>query len=468
MAGIVKSTKKRFLINKRIKEVDVPTAQLDTDLFIQDLTTIGGNRSQNTILNELAAIPDQVKQEAAFCLVRWAYNPNEVYGMNGDTKSVEPFAFERNSSGTYIAASGNSELSTAGMPRISIGGKTGYLIEKASTNFMPFSGMGNYGALNAVNATDRSRCSSVTESGRTCIRVEEGGIFRLVSMAVNVSEYYTYSFWIKASTPFTLKYSNYSGGVYETVTVQVTTSWQRISKTFLTKTDATGDILHFYNDSGGNIPLMFISDIQFEQGREATSYIPTADSAVTRLADRLTGRRPMAVYPKNSWYLESDIYTGWFGDAHMNLGANNFPVSRIRIDGVDSAVSTITTVQLKLKPSTSYTLSSDIPTAQGLYDLFFHLPGEQPSSSNNGVALDSPRTIVSDIQGNVCVSVRKVYITGLENALWRIKLEEGTVPTAWSACPKDLVKVNNDGTLEVSFNGSAIIRNLSLVPKSIS
>jgi len=287
-------------------------------------------------------------------------------------------------------------------------------------------------------------------------------------MAVNVSEYYTYSFWIKGSTAFTLKYSNYSGGVYETVSVPVTTTWQRVTKTFFTKTDATGDILHLYNDSGGNIPLMFISDIQFEQGREATSYIPTADSAVTRLADRLTGRRPMAVYPKNSWYLESDIYTGWFGDSHVNLGANNFPVSRIRIDGVDSAVSTITTVQLKLKPSTSYTLSSDIPTAQGLYDLFFHLPGEQPSSSNNGVALDSPRTIVSDIQGNVCVSVRKVYITGLENALWRIKLEEGTVPTAWSACPKDLVKVNNDGTLEVSFHGSAIIRSLSLVPKSIS
>src|SRR5690606_37608527 len=65
-----------------------------------------------------------------------------VYAMNGDSKTLEEFEFQRGSSGTYFDASGVMQLAAPNVPRINFesGVSKGLLIEPASSNLRLNSG----------------------------------------------------------------------------------------------------------------------------------------------------------------------------------------------------------------------------------------------------------------------------------------------------------------------------------------
>src|SRR5690606_16138587 len=199
MAGIVTSNKVRRLVGNRLKEIDVPTTTLNTALFYADLTAQGASFTQSRVNAELNAYPVTVKNNASLALTPSANKAGVVYAMNGDTNTLEEFEFQRGSSGTYFDASGIMQLAAPNVPRINFenGVSKGLLIEPSSANLIPYSGMGNYGVFEAIFEGDRSRCSVVTESGKSSIKVIGGSSpFRLRPIAISENRYYTYSFWI--------------------------------------------------------------------------------------------------------------------------------------------------------------------------------------------------------------------------------------------------------------------------------
>lgn len=91
-------------------------------------------------------------------------------------------------------------------------------------------------------------------------------------------------------------------------------------------------------------------------------------------------------------------------------------------------------ILFNVKPSTNYTVSTNVPRTNGIYNVFFHLDGESASSVVNGVAVNEPRTITSDSTGKVVIAEREYSLTSGE--YW-IKLEEGSSATAYTTAPKD-------------------------------
>lgn len=316
MAGLVNSTKKRININKRVKEVEIPSSVLNTSLFIGDLNTVGANAIQSLTLAELGLLPTIVKNEAVTALVCGAYKEGKVFGMSGDTKSIEEFDFTRNSSGTRTNAAGLIELVAPNIPRINYdpenGQLLGYLLEPASTNNYLWSGMGNYGSnFNLINTSNKSRCALVTESSRQCIKVTLGSVFRLASVNVKSSTKYVISFYIKVAQNFRFQIRNSDGtGGYNPVGYDVPANkWTRIVHRFTTRATTTNELTYFYNDTdiAADLPEFFIADFQLEEGELATSYIPTTDAIATRLADTIKSKRDIVSFKEGCIYVNGSF-----------------------------------------------------------------------------------------------------------------------------------------------------------------
>src|SRR5690606_14684835 len=145
MAGIVTSNKTRKLVGNRLKEIDVPTTTLNTALFYADLTAQGAAFTTARVNAELNAYPTVVKNNASLSLTPSANKAGVVYAMNGDSKTLEEFEFQRGSSGTYFDASGVMQLAAANVPRINYesGVSKGLMIEPASSNLYTDSGCEN-------------------------------------------------------------------------------------------------------------------------------------------------------------------------------------------------------------------------------------------------------------------------------------------------------------------------------------
>src|SRR5690606_8315406 len=63
-----------------------------------------------------------------------------------------------------------------------------------------------------------------------------------------------------------------------------------------------------------------------EEGPVATSYIPTTNAVVTRLADKVLSKRPTVVFPKNSLNVKTAEYTSsWLGNGvdNRNIAGRN-------------------------------------------------------------------------------------------------------------------------------------------------
>ena len=311
MAGIVTSSKRRVLLDKKIKEIEVPTNTLNTTVFFQDLNTVGGMKSQGTLEVEMTNLPTLVKNESTTVLVVGGYKEGIIYGYNGDTKSIEEFTFTRNSSGTRFNALGLPELIAPNVPRVDYDpiSKTlkGYLLEPAATNLLLYSGMGNYGSNQVIYSPDQARATFVTESNRQCLKIGVGISLRLSPVTLTPSKKYIYSFWIKSASTVTLRLSNYNTASYNISTIEIGTQWQKVTKAFETPAGTTTDILHIQKLDSTDMPEVFISDLQLEEGEVATSYIPTTNAAATRTADTITSNRPLDNFPtvtvfmKGSW-----------------------------------------------------------------------------------------------------------------------------------------------------------------------
>lgn len=485
MAGIVTSNKIRRLIGNRLKEIDVPTSTLNTSLFYADLSAQGASFTQSRVNAELNAYPVTVKNNASLALTPSANKEGVVYAMNGDSKTLEEFEFQRGSSATYFDASGVMQLAAPNVPRINYenGVAKGLLIEPPSANLVPFSGMGNYGAFQAIYTADIPRCSVVVEANKSCIRINNlSTTFRLAQRTITGNNVYTYSFWIKGSSNFNLRLSNYSGGnPYSTTYHDVTTSWQRVTKTFVSSPDTNYDIIHI-NIQSGTVAEVYIADIQLEAGSVATSYIPTTDSISTRLADKVLSKRPLSVFNKNSLFVKTAEWAEvWFGngvDKLIIMGRNYILEKKILSFG--SAI-----IVKKDYNGVIYYMRSELSnvTEENVFPLQTVFSVKYIA---RGVTGTNPRFNVRYTDGSVDSILSNAngtpFLSPTEKSIFRIDTTHSTsgfieiespkaeplATTAWTPAPEDYVKIDVDGNMEISYDIPIHIQQFSLISRELS
>lgn len=507
MAGIVTSNKTRKLVGNRLKEIDVPTTTLNTALYYADLTAQGASFTAARVNADLNAYPVTVKNNASLALTPSANKTGVVYAMNGDSKTLEEFEFQRGSSGTYFDASGVMQLAAPNVPRINYenGVSKGLLIEPASSNLVPFSGMGNYGTFQAIFSADRARCSVVTEVGKSAIKVTPDITFRLSSINIQASRVYTYSFWIKAVSSFTMLIRNYDTVSHTPNTIAITTDWQRVVKTFISNPNTAFDILHMSNNSGGNHPEMFIADIQLEEGPVATSYIPTTTAIATRLADKVLSKRPTAVFNKNSMNVKTSEWPlTWMGNGVDNRnivgrnllknsnsanlfisflssivvnqgkvsvaewGANN--ANRITITGGSDIIKSILslgTPRLGERVSLSFWIKNNHPTNNLI--LTSNQGGKTASISPGQQTKIEWNNIEGNGIGGVHIQLRVSDSSQeVDATYWRVKYEMNQITTPWSPAPEDYLKVDVNGNIEISHTEPIHLQQFSLISRELS
>jgi hypothetical protein len=507
MAGIVTSNKTRKLVGNRLKEIDVPTTTLNTALYYADLTAQGAAFTAAHVNAELNAYPTVAKNNASLALTPSANKAGVVYAMNGDSKTLEEFEFQRGSGATYFDASGVMQLAAANVPRINYenGVSKGLLIEPASSNLVLYSGMGNYGAFQALFSGDRARCSLVTEVGKSAIKVTPDISFRLSSINIQASKVYTYSFWIKAVSSFPMLIRNYDTASYTPNIIAITTDWQRVVKTFISNPNTAFDILHMSNNSGGNHPEMFIADIQLEEGPVATSYIPTTTAIATRLADKVLSKRPTAVFNKNSMNVKTAEWPAtWMGNGvdNRNIVGRNFlknsNSSNLFPSSFGSVITNVGRVAVSEWNTTNASrvlITGGANVIKSALNLYLPKNGERVSASgwfrNNH---SSNSMIVSSNQGskNIVIAPGQQFKLDFGNiegngvglvqfqlrtydaahdidfSYWNLKCEKGAFITAWQPATEDYIKVDENGNIEISYTEPIHLQQFSLISRELS
>ena len=256
------------------------------DNYASIIDSLGGNGQDaidlyNTISNE-------VRSNAKVILMPFTVASGIVYGMDNVTGELVPFAFSRASSATLFNKDKNMQLVGNNIPRIDYGNYTDdvkLLVEKESTNLIPYSGNGNYvasGVIRCIYGGDRSTSSIVPDTKMNQAIYYKGNYPRLNQISgLSPTSQYKWSFYLKGDSSYNLSLTDFPPAETPNSIISITPDWKRYSKTM--PLGRTSSILHMYSNSKG----LFAANIQLET-QEVTSYIPTTTTTATRAADQLT------------------------------------------------------------------------------------------------------------------------------------------------------------------------------------
>lgn len=523
MAGIVKSTKRRLIVNKSIKEIDIPTTTLDTDLFLSDLTSVGSSISAGTITPEMNALPTIVKNEASTVLVVGAWKVGSIYGMNGDNKSVEEFVFTRNSGAVRLDFQGQL-TSTTNVIRADFDPSTkrlkGYLFEKSSTNFLADSGI--TGGINGfptrspfglVWVDTNFNMGSLVSKGIELQRNDSGTTYAYKNYALEPNKQYVFSVFVKKSdssppqegdfrvvigqitVPMTIE-ANYGNGVYRVYGV--------VDSNLATTVNCG------LNKQPTFTPQSIVATgFQLEEGVYPTSYIPTDTGSATRLSDRMAAMRNI-ITSDTLIHLVTDIGEWYFGGgARNNISPNrNLFQSRFMSDielyvdptkGTMNIFPGIRTNRVKVVVKANNTFgfqsgsnSKKISVVSGQsYNLSFNIRGNinflnygylmRLDGTNQGLpqtplAINENTFTRVNIPFNASFTSNSAYIliavrdyaTDVWYEIEEISLTKGPENKAWTPCPEDIVYNSTGGVLEVSPEKSVAVKSISLIQKVLN
>ena len=289
--------------------------------YRHNLSLIGITIDEVLLLNLYQNLPINVQTGAKVVLLPIAAKEGVVYGMDNITGDLVPFNFSRASSATLFDKDKNMELAGNNIPRIDYGNYTDdvkLLVEKESTNLIPYSGNGNYvasGVIRCIYEGDRSTSSIVPDTKMNQAIYYKGNYPRLNQISgLSPTSQYQWSFYLKGDSSYNLSLTDYPPAETPNPIISITTDWKRYSKTM--PLGRTSSILHMYSNSKG----LFAANIQLET-QEVTSYIPTTTTTATRAADLLTYTLPASsgIYlktnkqntllnkPKGLWNIHDDL-----------------------------------------------------------------------------------------------------------------------------------------------------------------
>lgn len=289
--------------------------------YRHNLSLIGITIDEVLLLNLYQNLPIDVQTGAKVVLLPIAAKEGVVYGMDNITGDLVPFNFSRASSATLFDKDKNMELVGNNIPRIDYGNYTDdvkLLVEKESTNLIPYSGNGNYvasGVIRCIYEGDRSTSSIVPDTKMNQAIYYKGNYPRLNQISgLSPTSQYQWSFYLKGDSSYNLSLTDYPPAETPNPIISITPDWKRYSKTM--PLGRTSSILHMYSNSKG----LFAANIQLET-QEVTSYIPTTTTTATRAADKLTYTLPASsgIYlktnkqntllnkPKGLWNIHDDL-----------------------------------------------------------------------------------------------------------------------------------------------------------------
>lgn len=491
MAGIVTSNKTRKLVGNRLKEIDVPTTTLNTALFYADLTAQGAAFTAARVNAELNAYPTVVKNNASLALTPSANKAGVVYAMNGDSKTLEEFEFQRGSSGTYFDASGVMQLAAPNVPRINFenGVAKGLLIEPASSNLITDSGLVNglssFGSMSTVGVEAVQTLFNMGPLLQYGIKLSRGGSTAYAYKAVIIDPEKTYAFtcFIK-KTDNTIVTTNDFGFPPGTIVNNISLNSVGNSiyklKCTISQTSRSGwGVTKRITDSDVDI---IITGFQLEEGSVATSYIPTTSAVATRLADKVLSKRPTAVFNKNSMYVKTAEYPSvWFGNGVdvLEVLGRNILLSSSYTENVQGIGRTLLlSKQLNINNTlilkfNSLLVQGNAPTSI-MSKLFRTVAGNGETKT---VHVPFSGTHVSFLVDEGMLTSKSLRIYSGSNTadsndiITKIsypKLEQGNIPTLWSPAPEDYVKVDVNGNIEISYTEPIHLQQFSLISRELS
>lgn len=160
-------------------------------------------------------------------------------------------------SGTAVT---NAQNALNAYNNLEIGGRNLYPYSGA-----PYSGVYNYGPQKMI--IDGKACLAYGQKDNSTIALNGLG------KELIVGETYTFSFYAKGSTNFSLGsvYLNSpnSGFLKDEI---ITTEWKRYHFTFTVKTSGTGVLVHMYPNIKGNGNVFYIAEWQLERGNQVTDH----------------------------------------------------------------------------------------------------------------------------------------------------------------------------------------------------
>ena len=126
-----------------------------------------------------------------------------------------------------------------------------------------------------------------------------------------------------------------------------------------------------------------------------------------------------------------------FSNGVQVYGRNYYSIAGLSKAYNDPTHGNITCVDIQLEPNTKYTISTDSPLREGVAkDVFAGTPTLIPNSYDNGVSKGEPISCNTDNTGVLTVAYRYLDI---KNGMYHIKVERGTVATAWTPAPEDVM-----------------------------
>lgn len=291
------------------------------DNYRHNLSLINITIDEVLLLNLYQNLPIDVQIRAKVILLPIAAKEGVVYAMDNITGDLVPFNFSRASSATLFDKDKNMALVGNNIPRIDYGNYTEgvkLLVEKESTNLIPYSGNGNYvasGVIRCIYSGDSSLSSIVPDTRMNQAIYYKDNYPRLNQISgLSPTSQYQWSFYLKGDSSYNLSLTDYPPAETPNPIISITPDWKRYSKTM--PLGRTSSILHMYSNSKG----LFAANIQLET-QEVTSYIPTTTTPATRAADKLTYTLPASsgIYlktnkqntllnkPKGLWNIHDDL-----------------------------------------------------------------------------------------------------------------------------------------------------------------
>lgn len=275
--------------------INIPSV---VDKFIQEAYKVDSSINASAVKMVYRDMNRFIKSSAKTILIPSAIEMGKVYAMDNTTGALVPFTFSRASQATMFDRNINMLLKDADMPRIDYANydrNVKLLIEKSATNLITDSTLqaytmpenSEYTELNWFNFLSKgARFRNPSAStGDSYIRE------RLTGLTVGSS--YTFSTFVKNETYSDVKVGGITN-LYDLVTVGFTTNLNikgitsdiyKISSLL----EATGNVSYVGSRKSANNrnSSILLTGYQFEIGLDSTSYIPTTNTADTRLADML-------------------------------------------------------------------------------------------------------------------------------------------------------------------------------------
>lgn len=517
MAGIVTSNKTRKLVGNRLKEIDVPTTTLNTALYYADLTAQGASYTASHVNAELNAYPVTVKNNASLALTPSANKAGIVYAMNGDSKTLEEFEFQRGSSGTYFDASGVMQLAAPNVPRINFenGVAKGLLIEPASSNLFTDSGLANglasIGPKSAFGLTAVDSSFNIGTSLVKGIKFEHNAdniVFGYKTFSFSAGVTYTFSFFIKMDDGSAPSGSDFRITI-QTVTLisgfKITSVGNNVYRVSVQHVGISGAAQYagIGKYSVNTTKSFIVSGYQLEESPIATSYIPTTTAVATRLADKVLSKRPTAVFSKNSINVKTAEWPStWMDNGVDNIIGRNFflnsnsPNLFTGRSGVNVVnIGKVTVEEWGTSNANRLTLTGGTDVMKSALSVITPKLGEKVSASgwfknnhnSNSVIIHSnqgnksltinpgqqTRVQFADIEGNGVGAVQFQIRTtdpshSVDITYWNLKYEKGVLVTPWSPAPEDYVKINGPGAIEISSDEPIHLQQFSLISRELS